>query len=540
MRPEKKKRPMVGPVNRSPKNMSSLRTAVFAGATLALIGCGGPPTTVKSRVAKQPSAAPVDKTSANDAPGSKTRSQRLSKPQPKIDKPGLAPNLRDLLEEAKKNPQSTEPKIRPYKKFRPRPVNEEVVRRIGLRKLQGKHLTLYTDLPSAAEVDELPKVFDLAFPQWCEYFHVDPQKAADWRMTGFLMKDKPLFVRNGLLPREYSNFQNGYAIDNRLWMNEQKHSYYRRHLLLHEGTHGFMYSMLGGCGGPWYMEGTAEFLGTHHWDGEKLTLRYFPKTKEEVPGWGRIKLVARGLAAGKPMFISKLMSYDNRIQQNDAYGWCWAAVAFMDAHPKYQERFRQLYHYADVDGFNDRFRDLFRKDERELIEEFILFTISLQYGHDVKRTAIDFQDGKPLAPDGAQTKVAADRGWQSSGVLLEAGKTYRITASGRFQVAAAPKPWISEAQGVSIRYHKGRPLGVLLGAVRPEEYTSGDTIALTRPFAVARGATITPEKTGTLYLKINDSAAELADNSGELSVKIVVVRSANETLRSRSDQRRSD
>ena len=523
--------------------MTLLRSALSVVVMIALSGCGGPATTVKSHEAEDSPDSPTEKTAGKDTAGTKTPSQRPAnppQPRPQTDEPVQSPNLGDLLEKADENPQPTEPKTRPYKTFRPQLVNEEVIRRIGVRKLTGKHLTLYTDLPAAADIDELPHVFDLAFPQWCEYFHVDAEKAADWRMTGFLMKDKTLFVRNDLLPRQYSKFQNGYAIDNRLWMNQQKHSYYRRHLLLHEGTHGFMYAMLGGCGAPWYMEGTAEFLGTHRWDGQKLTLRYFPKNKEEVPGWGRIKLVKQGLATGKTMFIGQLMKYDNRIQQNDAYGWCWAAVAFMDAHPKYQERFRQLYHYADVGAFNRRFRDLFRKDERELIEEFILFTTSLQYGHDVKRTAIEFKDGKPLAAEGAQIKVAADRGWQSSGVRLEAGKTYRITASGRFQVAAGPKPWISEAQGVSIRYHKSRPLGMLLGAVRPDEFTAGEIIAMTEPFAVARRATITPKKTGTLYLKINDSAGELGDNSGELSVRIVVVRSANETIRSRSDQRRSD
>ncbi len=42
-----------------------------------------------------------------------------------------------------------------------------------LRTLQGKHLTLITDVASSREVDDLPKAFDAAFPQWCEYFHID-------------------------------------------------------------------------------------------------------------------------------------------------------------------------------------------------------------------------------------------------------------------------------------------------------------------------------------------------------------------------------
>ena len=42
--------------------------------------------------------------------------------------------------------------------------------RAGIRKLEGKHITLYTDLPAAREVDELPRVFDAAVPLWCDYF----------------------------------------------------------------------------------------------------------------------------------------------------------------------------------------------------------------------------------------------------------------------------------------------------------------------------------------------------------------------------------
>ena len=41
-----------------------------------------------------------------------------------------------------------------------------------------------------------------------------------------------------------------------------------------------------------------------------------------------------------------------------------------------------------------------------------------------------------------------------------------------------------------------------------------------KPMTVGLGTILTPQKSGTLFLKINDSAAELNDNAGELHVEI--------------------
>ena len=67
------------------------------------------------------------------------------------------------------------------------------------------------------------------------------------------------------------------------WLYDQPTAYYRRHLMLHEGTHVFMVSFLGGCGPGWYMEGTAELFGTHRLDEQsgQLTLRIMPRSREK-------------------------------------------------------------------------------------------------------------------------------------------------------------------------------------------------------------------------------------------------------------------
>ena len=402
-------------------------------------------------------------------------------------------------------------------------IDESKVRAAGIRRLDGKHLTLYTDLPPGEEIDALPGIFDLAFPQWCDYFGLKPSEHADWRLTGFLMKtkDKARFQQAGLMPDDLPPFPHGYARNYEFWLYEQPSDYYRRHLLLHEGTHGFMNTLLGSCGPPWYMEGIAELLSTHLWKDGRLALGYFPATRDEVPMWGRIKIVRDAYARLEGMRLDDVLHYSGRAHRaNDPYGWCWAAAAFLDRHPRYQQRFRQLPKHVTQPGFSNRFLRMMADDWDRLSEEWEVYVAGLEYGHDIPREAIDFKPGEPLPEGGATVTVAADRGWQPSGVRLEKGKSYRLTASGRYQVADRPKPWPCEPGGVSIRYWEGRPLGILLGAVRPDKYRVDRPSPLLRPIVVGLGTALVPQHSGTLYLRVNDSPGELADNAGTLTVRV--------------------
>ena len=76
-------------------------------------------------------------------------------------------------------------------------IDEERVAAAGIRKITGRHLTLYTDLPEAPAIEELPQVFDAAIPQWSEYFGVDAATSESWQQVGYLMQDKARFVTAG-------------------------------------------------------------------------------------------------------------------------------------------------------------------------------------------------------------------------------------------------------------------------------------------------------------------------------------------------------
>jgi hypothetical protein len=409
-------------------------------------------------------------------------------------------------------------------------VDESRAQSVGIRKIASRHLVLYTDLPSGAEVDRLPAIFDQAVPQWADYFEIKQEKAASWQAQACLIGERRRFDALGLMPPAGNDqFVNGISMGARLWLYDQPTAYYRRHLLLHEGTHAFMATLLGGCGPGWYMEGTAELLATHRLDepAGKLTLGIMPRSREEVPMLGRIKLIRDAVAADRVIDFPAAMRIDNRKQlDNESYAWTWAAAKWLDTHPRYRDRFRNLKQHVLDANFNKLTERAYEDDWPELLAEWHAFIAMLDYGYDFQRSTIDFQHGRPLGTTGERVTIAADRGWQSAGVLLEEGKTYELTASGRFQIASeqiqgALQPWPCEPGGITLEYHDGRPLGMLLGAVANVRGNAAADFA--KPIALGLRCELKPAHAGTLYLRVNDSAARLADNRGSLDVTIAEV-----------------
>ncbi|HUT13455.1 MAG TPA: hypothetical protein VMY42_23405 [Thermoguttaceae bacterium] len=517
------------------------QTVVWAAAGCLLAGCGGSPRKTADAEAKRTQAATGTPRPQKSSPGdrktgtdpsrvtlgaSKTPAKTAASPggpgDHRTDDPPTPPTRLEgpLLSSLLDAPVDSVSKWIPNL---PRmEIDDAQMAKAGIRKLAGKRLTLYTDLPDGPEIQRLPEVFDQAFPQWCAYFQIDPAEHADWNMTGFLIQDKARFQQAGLLPHGLPPFQHGFSRNHELWLYEQPSEYYRRHLLLHEGTHGLMNTLLRGCGPPWYMEGIAELLSTHRWQDGRLTLNYMPENKEEVPYLGRIEIIRDAIAAQRPMRLQQVLEYPPHAHlETEPYAWCWALAVLLDGHPQFQQRFRQLHKNVLEPDFTQRFYELLGDDLDRLREEWQVFVTSLEYGYDAAAMPIDFTPGRPMAASGTSVTVAANGGWQNSGLQLEGGASYRVQASGRYQVADQPQIWWCEPNGVSIRYYHGRPLGILLAAIRPDRPVPDDqSSGLLWPKEVGLGTTLTPKETGTLYFRINDSAAELDDNAGELTVAV--------------------
>ncbi len=149
----------------------------------------------------------------------------------------------------------------------------------------------------------------------------------------------------------------------------------------------------------------------------------------------------------------------------------------------------------------------------------------MEYGFDIARESIDVVEVRPLELAAEVISVRADRGWQSTGLRVTAGMKLTIAAAGRFIIhreSATESPqgvsWKSEAGGITIRYHRGQPLGKLLIAL-DEPQQLGET-GLANYGAVGEGGDIMIPSNGVLYFRVNDSPAELAANEGALQVTV--------------------
>lgn len=432
---------------------------------------------------------------------------------------------------AASSPQAQPVVVQPvYRPDDQRPVHDDAhLAELNIRKYESRRLRLYTDIPEP-DAQGLPTLADHAVEALFAYFGPLPpaRDGSDFQITGYLFRREALFREAGLIPVDLPTFEHGRHRRNEFWMRDQTYDYYRRHLLIHEITHCVMTYLPETRAPVWYLEGMAELFGTHRLNSEgQFAWGVMPDAPENFAGLGRITLLREEYARGRDRSIPQILHYQaEEFLEPAPYAWSWALCHFLARHPRYRERFQTLGQHLTGDQFLKTFQELFAAEERDLTTEWALFTLNLQYGYDLERAAIAFRTGTPLAPQDAPREVVvlADRGWQSSGLLVEAGASYHLKARGRFTLADVPKPWVSEPQGVSIRYFDGFPLGQLLACIRQETApTAGGHETMTNVLPIGRERRFTAPVTGTLYLRLNDSWSELADNRGQVLVTLLRV-----------------
>lgn len=387
----------------------------------------------------------------------------------------------------------------------------------------SQHLTVVTDLPIDDEIRQLPGIFDNAMNRWCEFFDMPAAKCTDWHATMYVMLDRARFRQAGLIPPEVPEFQHGWQSGDKIWIAEQPSPYYRRHLMLHEGTHWFMFRKFGKYHAPWLMEGLAELLGTHRIENGVLEMGIIPRDKLEVPFWGRTLIIQEQTSQSTAPSLESILHYSNSAHQNvEAYAWSWALTLFLQNHPDSSAVFTTMLRQAAMDTPQlDRWlRSRLRQQLPQLRADWIAFVSDLDYGYTTKPGLLMTSSKTCPLNEPVSFDVAANRGWQATGVRVAAGQKFRVRAEGEFVISQQPKPWRCDSDGVTLEYFRSQPLGKLLMAILQPIQDEPATTEKLKTLPIGSSATLAVEESGEVFFRVNESIGNLVDNSGDFHVTI--------------------
>lgn len=392
----------------------------------------------------------------------------------------------------------------------------------GIREYESRHLLLLTDLPEE-QVAALPAHVDALFAELEAHFGPLPHAAdgAPFQVTGHLIGETARFEAAELMPPADFSFDHGMHLNYRFWLHDQSDDYYRRHLLFHEFVHCFMTCEVGMSDLPplWYFEGLAELFATHRLRKGKLEFGVMPDTFHGFEGWGRISEIRRrcelrsaGTDSGIPSMTDVTPQTVTSFADEVGYPFAWAFAWFIHNHPKHCDAFVPLRKERRFASIHQLFQQATREEFHQISTDWMLFVDVLIEGFDPDRS-FAVRENNSQSPDAFD--ISADQGWQHCGVSAAGGQNIVVQGEGRVTLANLPKPWASEPQGVSIQYHRGVPLGKLIGI-----WVSHDGRRISRRQSIGRHAELTAPFDGELWLQINDSAASRADNDGQYRISV--------------------
>lgn len=269
----------------------------------------------------------------------------------------------------------------------------------------------------------------------------------------------------------------------------------------HEAVHAYCGQTFGKTGPLWYSEGMAE-MGKYWRPGDASVhcSDYVVRYIHSVPAKPLSEILAedgiprpgqRGAVSGD--------SWQN-------YAWRWALCHLLENNPNYSARFRAL-GSSFLTGRHVSFADAYGAMQNEIAFEYRFFLRHLDQGYRVDLCSWDWKRkfNEPSGDSPKVARVAANRGWQASGVTVSSDKRYDYSASGVWQTSKGGPEMTAGGQSD--------------GAGRLEGVVFKD-FNLSEPFALSDYGSFTPPSDGRLYLRCRDAWNELADNKGAMTVKI--------------------
>jgi hypothetical protein len=259
----------------------------------------------------------------------------------------------------------------------------------------------------------------------------------------------------------------------------------------HEAVHAYCHQNFGRTGPTWYSEGMAE-LG-QYWrdknDGIRIHDEVMKYLKQSAPK-GVLEITAAGQKTGD--------SWKN-------YAWRWALCHLLSTNPNYSARFKPL-GMALLNDQRTSFEEVYGSMSKEISFEYQFFLKHMEQGYRSDLCAWDWKT-KPQRLRGtasAQVKVAANRGWQSSRVLVKAGDKVSYSAVGEWDLGESGPKTGPEGDETG----RGRLECVLFSGFE-----------LMEPFELGANGDYEAQSSGTLFVRCRDDWCKIADNTGAVTVK---------------------
>ena len=259
----------------------------------------------------------------------------------------------------------------------------------------------------------------------------------------------------------------------------------------HEAVHAYCHQNFGRTGPTWYAEGMAE-LG-QYWRESNNGIQIHDEVMKYLknsPPKDLLEITAPGQKTGDHW-------------QN--YAWRWALCHLLSTNPNYAPRFKPL----GMALLNDRgtsFQDVYGSMSKEISFEYLFFLKHMNQGYRSDLCAWDwktkFQRLRGTAT--AQVKVAANRGWQASRVMVKEGDKISYSATGEWEILKGNSKVGPDGDEVG----RGRLEGVLF-----TDYH------LSEPFNLGAEGEYEAQMDGNLFVRCRDDWSEIADNQGAVTVK---------------------
>lgn len=291
----------------------------------------------------------------------------------------------------------------------------------------------------------------------------------------------------------------------------------------HEIVHAYCSQNFGTSGPYWYKEGMAEMavLSNDPADGiccnqERLDLlraKGLPTVEDVVTTGEYAARMSKTMTAmldrredrQSPVSEAKWTSADRRdfdSTRNQNLS-CWLFCYMLHHNPNYSERFRSL--GVGYLASRDSFQELFGAMRNEIAFEYDFLMDRVGPGFRVDLCSWDWNAKFHSLEEctSVDARVSAAAGFQPSGVMVQAGKTYAYRADGNWSLSDSTTEL--DADGDL------RGQGVLVGIIM-------DDYRLSRPFVLGANGSFTAEHDGKLYLRCRDEWCQLDDNRGIVRV----------------------